>query len=165
MPKRERSGDEMRPLRVVAPTRVKRGQFEPDGAGVRSLIDHDVDHEILHRGVKVFFHGALHAVDLIDEDDVTGLKAGEQSGEIAGLVDDWARCGFHMHAHRFAEDECQRGFTESRGAGEQHVVEGLFSLQGCFDREQESVADISAGRQSRRSGSVAGGCRTKHCAG
>ncbi len=54
-------------MRVVAPSRVKRGELEPNAAGVRTLIDHNVDMEVLHGGVKIILHSFWDAVDFVDE--------------------------------------------------------------------------------------------------
>ena len=81
--------------------------------GVWPLVDHDVDDEVLHRGIEVFLDGALHAVDFVNEDDVTGLKAGEKTGQIAGLVDDGAGGRLDAHAHFLAEDEGQCRFSKA----------------------------------------------------
>ena len=50
----------------------ERRQVERDGCRARSLADHDVDAEVLHREVQHLLGGARHAVDLVDEQDLAG---------------------------------------------------------------------------------------------
>ena len=75
--------------RVVAPMRVKRLEVEAEAAGAFGpLADDDVYGELLHRGVEDLLHGdAAEAVDLVDEEDVSRLQAGEQGGQVAGALD------------------------------------------------------------------------------
>ena len=83
MPKRERSGDDSRPGRVVAATKVKGSMrmtcVRADGAGA----DHDVELIVLERGVELFFHDGLEAVNLVEEEDLFGLEVGEDGGHVA----------------------------------------------------------------------------------
>lgn len=46
------------------------GDGEADAAGVGALIDHNVDTEVFHGGVEVFFDVFVDAVDFVDEEDV-----------------------------------------------------------------------------------------------
>jgi len=69
-------------------------QVQPDAAGVRPLIDDDVQFEILHRRVKVFLDGFLQAMNFIDEKDVPFVEVGEQAGEVSGFFDGRAAGAF-----------------------------------------------------------------------
>ena len=95
---------------------------EADAAGVGALVDHDVQPEVLHRGVEVLLDGLRDAVDFVDEQDVALLEAGEQAGEVAGFLDDGA--GGHADAfpQLVAEDEGEGGLAETGRAGEEDVV-------------------------------------------
>ena len=118
------------------------GELEAYGAGVGALVDHDVDREVLHRGVEILLDGLGHAVDLVDEDDVAGLKGGEQAGEVARLGEDWAGGGLDAHAHGVAEDVGEGCLAETGGTGEEDVVERLAAVLGGLHGELESVADL-----------------------
>ena len=61
MPKRERSGAEIMPERVVAPTRVNFGRFSRMERALRALVDDDVEPEVLHRRVEVLLDRGLRA--------------------------------------------------------------------------------------------------------
>ena len=64
------------------------------GAGV----DDDVEAEVFHGGVEVFFYCGVEAVDFIDEEDVAFLDVGEHAGEVACFFDLWARGGVELGA-------------------------------------------------------------------
>jgi hypothetical protein len=52
-------------------------QVDPHRPGRRSLADHDVDREILHRRVENLLDDPVQAVDLVDEEDVAGLQVSQ----------------------------------------------------------------------------------------
>ena len=86
MPNRSRSGEVRSPARVVAPTSVKGGRFELDGARRRPLADHDVELKVLHRRVEHLLDDRAQAMDLVDEQHVARLQVGEQRREVARRV-------------------------------------------------------------------------------
>jgi hypothetical protein len=74
----------------------ERRQVEPDRARGRAVADHQVELEVLHRGIEDLLDGHLQAVDLVDEQDVARLEVGQDRGEVAGLRDH--RAGGHPEA-------------------------------------------------------------------
>ena len=74
----------------------ERRQIERDAGRARSLADHDVDPEVLHREVEHLFGAARHAVDLVDEQHLAGHQARQQGGQVAGVLDR----GAARHAQR-----------------------------------------------------------------
>ena len=67
MPKRARSGDVSSPARVVAPIERERLERHLHRSRARALPDHDVELEVLHRGIEDLFDRRRHAVNLVDE--------------------------------------------------------------------------------------------------
>ena len=63
------------------------GKVEPNGAGGGALIDDDIDTEIFDGGVEVFFDDFGEAMDFVDEEDISFLESGEESGEVASFFD------------------------------------------------------------------------------
>ena len=61
---------------------------ETDGAGIRPLVNDDINHKIFHRRVEVLLHRFLHAVNFIDKQHVAPLQVREQACKIGGLVND-----------------------------------------------------------------------------
>ena len=78
-------------------------------------------------------------MDLVDEDDVAGLQAGQQAGQISRLVDDGARRGLDVDAHGLAENEGQRRLAETRRPQQKHVIQGLLALPRRLDGQHEAV--------------------------
>ena len=62
-------------------------QVEPDRARRRALADHDVELEVLHRGIEHLLDRARQPVDLVDEQDVAVVEVGEDRGEVAGPLE------------------------------------------------------------------------------
>ncbi len=57
----------------------------------RALADHDVEPEVLHRGIEDLLDRGREAVDLVDEEDVLRLEVREEAREIPGPRDHRAR--------------------------------------------------------------------------
>ena len=117
-------------------------QIETDGTRVRTLVQHDVDRVVLHRAVEIFLDGLRETVDLVDEDNVAGLKRGEEAREIAGLGDDGTGGRLHVDAHRLTEDVGERGLAESGRTREKHVVERFATVFRSLDGEHQPIADL-----------------------
>ena len=111
---------------------------EADAAGVGALVDHDVEAEVLHRGVEVFFDGFRDAVDFVDEEEVAFLEVGEESGEVAGFFDDGAGGDADGFAEFVAEDEGERGFAKAGRSAEEDVVEGFAAAFGGTNHDLEA---------------------------
>ena len=86
-------------------------EVDSDASGVGALIDDDVQFEVFHSGVEVFFDVFLHAVDFVDEQHVSLFEVGEQAGEVARFFDSGAAGAFEAGFHGFGDDVGQRGFS------------------------------------------------------
>ena len=93
MPKRVSSGRGEQAAAGGGADEREARQVQPHAAGVRPLVDDDVELEVLHRRVEVFLDGLLEAVDFVDEQHVALLEVGQQAGEVAGLLDGRAAGG------------------------------------------------------------------------
>ena len=100
-------------------------QRDPDAPGPRSLVDHDVDDIVLHRGVQVFLHFRRKPVDFVDEQHVPFFQGGEKARQVARLVQHGTARHLHVHAHLICDDMRQGGLSESRRTVEQRVVQGF----------------------------------------
>jgi len=69
-------------------------------------------------------------MDFIDEQHVAWFKIGQQRGQIAGPLQHRARGLAQVDLHFVGEDVGQRGFTQTRRAEDQHVVQRF----GAFAR-------------------------------
>ena len=122
-PKRSRSGEVSSPARVVAPTRVNGWSGSLMRARRRPLPDHEVELEVLHRGVEHLLDDVVQAVDLVDEEHVARLEVGEDRRQVAGALDDRPRGGADADAHLSGDDVRERRLAEARRPVEEHVVE------------------------------------------
>lgn len=74
------------PVRVVAPTRVKRGRSILTERAPWPLANDQVQLVILHGWIEDLLHGMVEPMDLIDKEHVPGLEAGEDGGQIPGAL-------------------------------------------------------------------------------
>lgn len=79
-------------------------EVEADGACFWALVDDDVEAEVLHGWVEVFFYVGVEAVDFVDEEDVFFLEVGEEAGEVARAFDLRAAGGVHARADGGGDD-------------------------------------------------------------
>ena len=112
---------------------------EAHAAGVGPLVDHDVEAEILHRGVEVFLDGLGDAVDFVDEEDVALFEIGEQAREVAGFLDHGARGHADTLAELVAEDEGERGLAETGRARKQDVIQRIAAALRGADHDLEAL--------------------------
>lgn len=140
---------------------------EADAAGVGALVDHDIEAEILHRGVEILLDGFRDAVDFVDEEDVAFLEIREEAGEVAGFFDDGAGGDADVFAELVAEDEGERGFAEAGRAGEENVVERFAALFGGADHDLETLdgfglaGEVGEGERAERGFGGRDGCRER----
>ncbi len=73
-------------------------------------------------------------MDLVDEEHIVVFQAGEQSGQVARLVDHRPRGDLDIHAQFIGDDVREGGLAQSRGAVQQHMVEGFLALLGRFHK-------------------------------
>ena len=120
----------------------ERRQVDAHRARRRPLADHQVELEVLHRGIEDLLDRRIEAMDLVDEQHVVRLQVGELGGEIARLLDHRARGRAEADAHLARHDLRQRRLAEAGRAVEQHVVERLAARLGGGDEDLEVLADL-----------------------
>ena len=76
---------------MVAPTRVKGGNVQFDGARAGPLADEDIDLEILHGRVEDLFDHVVQPMDFIDEEDVVFFEVAEDGRQVSRPLDDRTR--------------------------------------------------------------------------
>ena len=101
---------------------------------------HEVEAEVLHRGIKALLNGCVQSVDLVDEEDVPLLERSEHAGEVAFLLDYGAGGAADIYGHLLGEDVRQGGFAQARRSVEKDVVQRFFPLPCSLDKHFE-VAD------------------------
>jgi hypothetical protein len=114
------------------------GEVEADAAGAGALINQDIQREVFHGWIKVFFDGWLQAMDFVDEKDASTLDVGQQTGKVPGLFNHWTAGAFNFTPHGISKDVSEGGFTQPWRTGKQDVLEDITALAGGFDHELEA---------------------------
>ena len=117
-------------------------QIQPHAARVRSLVNDDVELEILHRRIEIFLNGFLETVNLVNEQHIAFLKVGEQTGEVAGFFNGRAAGGLEVGTHGFGENVGDGGFAEAGRPVEQDMVERLAALLGGGDGDLQPLLHL-----------------------
>ena len=112
-------------------------QVEPDGARGRPLPHHDVQREVLERGVENLLHHAVQAVYLVDEQHVAFLEVREDGGQVARALDGGAARGADAGAQLVGHHGGERGLAQARGAREQDVVDHVAARPRRLDEDGE----------------------------
>jgi hypothetical protein len=113
-------------------------QVESHAARVGTLIDHDVDPEVFHRGVEILFHRFRDTVDFVDEQDVALLEVREQACEVAGFFHHGAGGDADVAFHFLTEDEREAGFAQTGRTAEQDVIEHIAAFAGRAGHHAEA---------------------------
>ncbi len=93
----------------------------------------NIEGEVLHGGVKDFFHAAGKAVDFIDEKHVTRAEVRQDRREVARLFDRGPGRDAEIYAEFVRYDARQRRLAKAGRTVQQHVVEAFFPLLRRFD--------------------------------
>ena len=114
---------------------------------MHARVDLDVDLVVLHRGVEVLLKGDGQTVDLIDEQDIAGLKLGKDADEVARLGQGGACGDGEMGAHLVGDDVGKGGFSQARWPVQEDVFHGLATLTGGLECDiqlfgQGGLADV-----------------------
>ena len=117
-------------------------EVDLNGARRRPFVDHDVDPIVLHCRIQVFFHHRRKPVDLVDEQHVVGLQGGEQSRQVAGLVEHRAGSEFETHPQLVGDDIGKRRLAQPRRTVQQGVVERFAATAGGFHKNAQIVDNL-----------------------
>ena len=115
------------------------GEVQADTSGIRPLVDHDIDTEVLHGRVKILLDGRLQAMDLVNEENSAPWHRCQKARQITGFFNGRAACRANFSPHRVAKDIGQRGLPEPRGAAQEDVLERFVTLARCLDEEHETL--------------------------
>ena len=118
------------------------GEIQADGASGRALVDNDIDPEVLNGGVEILFDDFGQAVNFIDEEDISLLKSGEETGKIARFFNCGTRGGANGGIHFRTQDVGESGFPESRRSTEEKVIEGLGASAGGVEKDSKAILQL-----------------------
>ena len=120
----------------------ERRQLDLDRTCRRAFVEYDVDLVVLHRRVEVLLDDRAQAVYLVDEKHVAGVEVGQQSGQVARLVQHGTRCDAQLRVHFVGDDVGKGRLAQSRGAVQQYVVERIAAHERRLDENMEVVDDL-----------------------
>ena len=81
-----------------------------------------VKFEIFHRRIEDFLHRRWEAVDLVDEQHITGAKVRQHGREIARAFEHRSGREVDLRIHLGRDDERESGLAEPRRPEEEGVV-------------------------------------------
>jgi hypothetical protein len=119
----------------------ERRDLQRDRGGAGTLADDDVDPEVLHRHVEHLLGRTRHPVDLVDEQHVAVVEAGEDRRQVARVGDRGTGGQPQRRLHLGGDDHRQRGLAEPGWSREQHVVGGPPPGAGRLEHQGQLLAD------------------------
>ena len=119
----------------------KRPELVSQGAGVRTLFDHEVDAEVLHRRIQELLNSPRQPMDLIDEQHVTGLQVGQDAHQVAAALQRRPGGCDDIRAHLVSDHVRQRRLAQPGRPVQQDVVERLAALFGGLDADPQAFHD------------------------
>src|SRR2546428_2875463 len=120
----------------------KRPELVSKGAGVRTLFDHEVDAEVLHRRIQELFNSPRQPMDFIDEQYVTGLQVGQDAHQVAAALQRRPGGRDDVRAHLVSDHVRQRRLAQPGRPVQQDVVERLAALLGGLDADPQAFHDL-----------------------
>ena len=142
MPKRDSSGEPSWPVRVVAPTSVKRSIGSGDGARAGARARDELDPEVLHRRIEALLDHRLQPVDLVDEQDVAAPERRQQARQVALALERRPRGHAHLGPHLARQQVRERRLAQAGRPGQQHVVQRVAALARRLHVDRQVVGDL-----------------------
>jgi hypothetical protein len=81
----------------------------------------------------------IEPVDLIDEENISRLQAGENSCQISGTLNHRARGDLDAGPHFIGDDVSKRGLAQTGEAMKKDMVQRFAPLQGCLDKNAQAL--------------------------
>ena len=115
------------------------GQIQLYGAGIRALVDDDVEPEILHGRVEVFLNSRVETVNFINEEHIALFHIGQDARQVACFFNLRTTGGVELAPYGPCYDVGQGGFAQTGRPAEQYVVEHITAHAGGFHHEHETL--------------------------
>jgi len=84
---------------------------------ISSFRHHHIDNEIFHRDVEYFFDVRFQSMDLVDKQDISGLKCVQNADDFRRFGNRISGDGFDIHLSLLGNDVRHRRLAESAGTG------------------------------------------------
>ena len=109
---------------------------------LRALVDHNIDFVVFHRRIQVLLDDPVHAVDLIDEQNVSFAQCGQDPDQIDGALQHRTGSGVQAHSQLVGDDMRQCRLPQTRRAVEEDVIQRFAALVGGRYRNTELFLDL-----------------------
>ena len=113
------------------------GQIEANRSRGRPLPHHDIEREILERGIEHFLDHTVQAMNLVDEENVALFEVRENRSQVARSLNSRPARRADVRTELVGDHRSKRGLAKPRRAGEQDVVGALFALLRRLDEDSE----------------------------
>lgn len=113
----------------------------------RPLVQHDVYLVVLHRRIEVLLHDGAQPMDFVDEQHVARTEVGEQTRQVARLVEHRTRSNPQLRPHLVGDDVGQRSLAQPRRAVQEHVVERIAPHERRLDEDAQILDDLVLPRE------------------
>jgi hypothetical protein len=110
---------------------------------MRSLIEDEIDAEILHGRIEKFLDHLRQAVHFIDKENISPFQMGENADQISALLNGGAGGGHNVNSHFLSDDMGERRFPKPRRGMKEDVVQWLSPFLGSPDRNIEGLYDLT----------------------
>src|SRR5206468_359219 len=117
-------------------------QVKTQTAGLRSLINNNVEPVIFHGGVEILFDGRLQPMNLVNEEHIAFFKAGEKPCEFTGLFNDRAARVFDIHAHRVGDDVGEGRLAQPGRPAQKNVLKDVAALFSRFHHQLQPFSHL-----------------------
>ncbi len=121
--------------------------LEPHGPGSRALAQHDVEREVLHGRVQNLLDHVREPMDLVDEQHVAALEAGQDGGQVAGSLDGGAGRRPQLRPDLGRDDRGEGGLAQARWPVQEDVIDRFRSLPSGVDQDPEVLLDPLLARE------------------
>ena len=118
------------------------GQIEADRSRCRPLSHHDIEREILERGIEHFLDHAVQAMNLVDEENVALFEVREDCRQVARSLDSRPARRADVCTELVGDHRGKRGLAEPRRPGKQDVVGAFLALLRRLDKDSERLLHL-----------------------
>ncbi|CAB4928104.1 unannotated protein [freshwater metagenome] len=115
----------------------ERRDLQRDCRCAGTLANDDVDPKILHCQVEHLLSRPGRAVNLVEEEHLTRLEAGQHRSDITGMLKCRAGCDSQGSLELCSDDERKGGLAETRGPADEHMICGASSSARSLENETE----------------------------
>ena len=109
---------------------------------ISSFRHHHIDNEIFHRDVEYFFDVRFQSMDLVDKQDISGLKRVQNADDFRRFGNRISGDGFDIHLSLLRYNVRHRRLAESAGTGKQDMTHVSLPYLSAINRRFHDTFDM-----------------------